>query len=94
MKKFSPLFTRGLAISCRWISCAAFLAAIHATSAQSSEVVRFTVRQMPLPGSSVVRAADFNGDGKQDLAFGTFDGGIEIYLGYGNGKFSKPTQYP
>src|SRR4029077_1769656 len=36
-------------------------------------------------GSVVV--ADFNNDGKLDIAVGTFSGGITVYLGLGNGNF-------
>jgi VCBS repeat protein len=42
---------------------------------------------------NVVAVADFNHDGKLDLAFGSGDA-ISIRLGLGNGKFQSPVNYP
>jgi hypothetical protein len=47
----------------------------------------------PTPESSVV--ADFNGDGKQDVAIGLFGGfGVSILLGSGDGTFQPAVNYP
>lgn len=51
-------------------------------------------------GQVALAAADFNGDGKQDLALlvSTYEGAasdqVLIYLGDGKGGFSAPTSYP
>jgi hypothetical protein len=39
-------------------------------------------------------SADFNGDGKQDLAVVTPSGGVYILFGNGNGTFQAPVRYP
>lgn len=40
-------------------------------------------------------AADFNGDGKMDLAVGrNSGGGVDVLLGNGNGTFGAPISYP
>jgi FG-GAP-like repeat len=40
-----------------------------------------------------VAAADFNGDGKMDLALATSDGVVEVVLGNGDGTFQPATAY-
>jgi hypothetical protein len=41
-----------------------------------------------------VAIADFNGDGKNDVAFETFSNGVNVYYGDGTGRFGLPTSYP
>jgi hypothetical protein len=51
----------------------------------------------PLDGASALGGADFNGDGKGDLALQghpSFLDTAEIYLGNGDGTFSKANNYP
>jgi len=51
----------------------------------------------PLDGASALGGADFNGDGKGDLALQghpSFLDTAEIYLGNGDGTFSKANSYP
>jgi hypothetical protein len=42
---------------------------------------------------SSVAAADFNGDGKLDLAISSNQGGVSILLGNGDGTFQAPVEY-
>jgi len=45
--------------------------------------------------TGVLAAADFNGDGKADLAVASFSGDtVNIILGNGNGSFAAPVNYP
>jgi len=41
-------------------------------------------------GPKGVATADFNGDGKPDLAAGNLDGTITVLIGLGGGKFEAP----
>jgi hypothetical protein len=38
--------------------------------------------------------ADFNGDGKPDIAVGTSEPGVDVFLGDGAGGFGSPASYP
>ena len=40
-----------------------------------------------------VSSGYFNNDGNQDLAVGSSDGTVWIYLGLGNGNFAAPNRY-
>jgi len=42
---------------------------------------------------SSVAAADFNGDGKLDLAISSNQGGVSVLLGNGDGTFEAPVEY-
>jgi uncharacterized protein (DUF2141 family) len=46
------------------------------------------------PGVFSVAVADFNGDGKLDLAVVTVGTGLSVLLGNGNGTFQPPVSYP
>jgi hypothetical protein len=49
----------------------------------------------PAPSSAVVMAAaDFDGDGRMDLAVTTQTQGLAILLGQGGGSFAAPVTYP
>lgn len=45
------------------------------------------------PGPTALAVADFNGDGKADLAVARSSGGIAVAFGNGNGTFQAPTNY-
>src|SRR4051812_48891918 len=41
-------------------------------------------------GPKSIGAADFDGDGKQDLAVSNTDGSVNVFFGIGNGRFTQP----
>jgi hypothetical protein len=45
-------------------------------------------------GTQPIAAADFNGDGKADLAVATTNNAVSILLGNGDGTFQAPVNYP
>ena len=48
----------------------------------------------PVPGAGSVEVADFNGDGKLDVAVATFQPMVYILLGNGDGTFQAPLSFP
>src|SRR5262245_38740543 len=58
----------------------------------SAQVATFTTQQYPLLGNMHI-AADFNGDGKPDLA-GAGVNAVSVMLGNGNGTFQTKTDFP
>ena len=44
--------------------------------------------------ADAVAAADFSGDGNQDLVVGSFDGPLEFFAGNGDGTFAAPVNIP
>src|SRR5215213_1976732 len=71
------------------LACAAALLAASAASAQTAY---FSGRDYPIVGNNHV-AADFNGDGRPDIA-GAGAAGIRVMLNNGDGTFGAFTDYP
>jgi hypothetical protein len=58
----------------------------------SAQVATFTIQRYPLLGNTHI-AADFNGDGKPDLA-GAGGNNVSVTLGNGDGTFRPKTDFP
>ena len=52
-----------------------------------------TVANDGAEGPKGIATADFNGDGKPDLAAGNLDGTITVLIGQGGGKFAAPVAW-
>src|SRR5215475_6986572 len=62
------------------------------SSEVSAQVATFTTRQYPLLGNTHI-AADFNGDGRPDLA-GAGANAVSVMLGNGDGTFRAKIDFP
>src|SRR5262245_24341346 len=61
-------------------------------SEASAQLATFTTQKYPLIGNTHI-AADFNGDGRPDLA-GAGANAVSVMLGNGNGTFQAKTDFP
>ena len=68
------------------------LACAMTFSEVSAQVATFTTQRYPLLGNTHI-AADFNGDGRPDLA-GAGGNAVSVMLGNGNGTFQAKTDFP
>ena len=55
----------------------------------SSEVPVLGVAGRTVGGPKGIASADFDGDGRADLATANIDGSVTVYFGEGNGEFSE-----
>ncbi|HEX8076880.1 MAG TPA: VCBS repeat-containing protein, partial [Chthoniobacterales bacterium] len=68
------------------------LAAVVASAGALAQNASFSVQDYPILGNTQV-AADFNGDGKPDLA-GAGGKGVSVMLNNGNGTFAPKVDFP
>jgi FG-GAP-like repeat len=61
--------------------------------ASLAEAASFLAPQAYLPGGGTGAVADFNGDGKPDVAAGNNNTTVSILLGNGNGTLQEPVNY-